>query len=250
MRHRRSFVFVVALGTSFAGSGSEALRAASCDATGRFVAGKPSDGKGFKQAVTVGVSPSCTAPCHGLVTYTLEWKDKSGASQTATGKNVKYTFVPGQGSASSGGGAAVTDATVLEAGACADAAPCKVTGATVTEVSCFRDAGGKCAASASYTGASSTDTKGFKQDVRFALSSPDGVSAAHGLVKYTLAWTDKAGVAKTSTKNVPFKSLAAGGASEIQVVDDTVLGAGACADGSPCRVTGGSVEKVSCFLDK
>jgi hypothetical protein len=250
MRHRRSVVFAVALGTSFAGSPADVARAASCAATGRFVAAKPSDGKGFKQAVTVGVSPDCAAPCHGLVTYTVEWKDKAGAGQTATGKNVKFTFVPGQGSSGGSGGAGVTDSTVLEAGACADATPCKVTGATVDEVSCFKDAGGKCAASASYTGSSATDTKGFKQDVRFALSSPDGVTAAHGLVKYTLQWTDKAGVAKASSKNVPYKSLAGGGASEIQVVDDTVLGAGACADGAPCRVTGGSIEKVSCFLDK
>ena len=250
MRHRRKLAFVVAVGTSFASWGPEAVRAQSCAATGRFVAAKPSDGKGFKQAVTVGVSPNCAAPCHGLVTYTLNWKDKAGASQTTTGKTVKYAFVPGQGSAAGAGGAGVTDATVLEAGSCTDAAPCKVTGAKVDEVSCFRDAGGRCTAAASYVGASATDSKGFKQDVRFALSSPDGVTAARGLVKYTVQWTDKSGAARTSSKSVAYKSLTGGGGSEIQVVDDTVLGAAACTDGSPCRITGGSIEKVTCFPGK
>jgi hypothetical protein len=183
------------------------------------------------------------------------WKDKAGAQQTSTGKTVKYAFVPGQGTATSGsgGGSQVTDSTVLEAGACADSNPCKVTGATVGEVSCFKDDGagsGKCATSASYVSSAPTDAKGFKQDVHFSVASDAG-SASHGLVKYTLQWTDKSGAAKTSSKSVPYKGLSGGGGgNEIQVVDDTVLGAGACADGTPCSVTGGAIEKVSCFLDK
>jgi hypothetical protein len=233
------------------GMNGNAVFAATCDAAGRFVGGKPVDAKGFKQAVTVAVAPKCGGPCHGLVTYTVQWKDKSGATQSSTGKTVKYAFLPGQGSAGagSGGGSNVVDSTVLEAGACADATPCRVTGAAVNEVSCFKDGGGRCATTASYSGASATDTKGFKQDVGFVVSSDAG-SAAHGLVKYTLQWTDKTGSAKTSSKSVPYKgsSGGGGGGNEIQVVDDTVLGAGA--DGSPCSVIGGAIEKVSCFLDK
>ena len=212
---RRS-IFVLGVCGVFGWMGGDGVSAATCEAGGRFVGGKPADGKGFKQAVTVAVAPKCGGPCHGLVTYTVMWKDKAGAQQTSAGKTVKYAFVPGQGTASAGGGGSqVTDSTVLEAGACADSNPCKVTGATVDEVSCFKDGGGsgKCATSASYASASPTDSKGFKQDVHFSVSSDAG-SASHGLVKYTLQWTDKTGAAKRARRAFPTRvSRAAAGAT-------------------------------------
>lgn len=227
--------------------------AADCNGQARYVKSEAKDGKGFKQAITIAVAPGCTGPCHGLVSYTVTWKDKAGAEQKTEGKNVKYTFAPGQGSApagaAAGGGTRVTDETVVDAGACADGTPCKVTGATVTEVSCFKEGGGKCTATATYVGSESKDGKGFKQGVTFDVSSADGGAAYKGLVKYTLNWTDKGGAAKTSSKNVPYKS-GGGGGNEVEVVDETVLGAGACADGTPCAVVSVSIDKVSCFLDK
>lgn len=228
--------------------------AANCTAQARYVKAEAKDGKGFKQAITLAVAPGCKGPCHGLVTYTVKWKDKSGAEQTSDGKNVKYTFAPGQGSAPAGGAAAggatrVTDETVVDAGACADGTPCKVTGAKVDEVSCFKEGGGKCTATAAYVGSEAKDGKGFKQGVTFDVTSGDGGAAYHGLVKYTLEWTDKGGAAKTTSKNVSYKAAGGAGASEIEVVDETVLGAGACADGTPCSIVSVSVDKVSCFND-
>lgn len=223
------------------------LEAATCAAQARYVRATPGDAKGFKQAVTLAVSASAAG--HGLVSYTITYKDKGGASQSKTA-NVPYKFAGAGGGASSGGRTRVTDETVLGAGACADAKPCGVAGVTVTEVSCFKDAGGKCSASATYGESAPRDSKGFKQGVSFNLSSADCGDACHGLVKYALKWKDKDGVEHSDPKNVSYKMSAGGSANEIEVTDDTVLGAASCADGHPCQLTGVTIDKVTCFADR
>jgi hypothetical protein len=227
---------------------SPSLQAATCNAQARYVKATALDAKGFKQGVTLAVSASTAG--HGLVSYTISFKDKDGGSQTKTA-NVQYKFSPSAASASGGsGGTKVTDDTVLGAGACTAAKPCSVLGATVGEVSCFKDGGGKCSTTASYVDSTSTDPKGFKQGVNFNLSSADCGAACHGLVKYALKWKDKDGVEKTDQKNVSYKMSAGGSAGEIEVTDETVLGATMCSDKSPCTVTGATVDKVSCFAEK
>lgn len=144
----------------------------------------------------------------------------------------------------------MTDETVLGAGACSDAKPCSVVGAVVGEVSCFKDGGGKCSTSASYVDSGAKDAKGFKQGVSFNLASSDCGAACHGLVKYTAKWKDKDGVEHSDEKNVTYKMSAGGASNEIEVVDETVLAAMACSDGSPCKVTGATVDKVSCFVER
>lgn len=94
------------------------------------------------------------------------------------------------------------------------------------------------------------DAKGFKQGVSFNLASSDCGAACHGLVKYTAKWKDKDGVEHSDEKNVTYKMSAGGASNEIEVVDETVLAAMACSDGSPCKVTGATVDKVSCFVER
>lgn len=228
-------------------AGPSTTHAATCSAQARYVRATAGDAKGFKQAVTLAVSASATG--HGLVTYTITYRDKAGATQSKTA-NVSYKFTGGGAAGASGGGARVTDETVLGAGACAEGKACTVQGATIVEVSCFKDEGGKCSAAASYVDSASRDAKGFKQGVNFDLSSGDCGAACHGLVKYSLRWTGKDGVQHEDAKSVSYKMSGGGRADEIEVTDDTVLAATACADGSPCKVTGVSIDKVSCFADR
>jgi hypothetical protein len=223
------------------------LEAAMCTAQARYVKAAAQDAKGFKQGVTMAVSASTTG--HGLVSYILSYRDKDGASHTKTA-NVPYKFSPSAASASGGsGGTRVTDDTVLLAGACTDAKPCSLLGASVTEVSCFKDAGGRCSTSASFVHSASRDAKGFKQGLDFDLSSSSCGAACHGLVKYSLRWKDKDGMEQLIQRNVTYKMSAGGSVGEIEVIDDTVLGAMQCTDKSPCTVTGAIVDKVSCFTD-
>lgn len=223
------------------------LEAATCTAQARYVSAKGGDAKGFKQSVKLAVAASATG--HGLVSYTISYKDKDGASQTKTA-SVPYKFAGGGAASGGGGGSSVSDETVLEAGACTAAAPCSIVSASVTEVSCFKDPSGRCAATAAYGDSQSKDGKGFKQAVNFTLSSADCGASCHGLVKYALKWKDKDGAEKTSAKSVPFKMSAGGAAGEVEIVDDTVLGATQCTAASPCTVTGATIDKVSCFADR
>jgi len=231
---------------SVAGLLSASSEAATCSAQARYVKAASRDAKGFKQGVTLAVSAGTAG--HGLVSYTVSYKDKEGGSQSKAA-SVQYKFTPGAAAAGGGGGTKVTDDTVLAAGACTDAKPCSVSGATIGEVSCFKDGGGKCATSAAFAGSASADAKGFKQGVSFNLSSADCGPACHGLVKYAVRWKDKDGVERTDQKSVSYKLAAGGSANEIEVTDETVLGATHCSDKSPCSITGASVEKVSCFAD-
>lgn len=224
-----------------------ATRAATCSAQARYVRATPGDAKGFKQAVTLAVSAS--AESHGLISYTVSYKDKSGVTQSKTA-SVQYKFAGGGAAGATAGGTRVTDETVLGAGACAESKACTVHGATLVEVSCFKDAGGRCSATASYVGSAARDAKGFKQAVDFDLSSGDCGPACHGLVKYSLKWTGKDGVQHDDAKSVSYKMSGGGSGNEVEVTDDTVLGVGGCADGSPCKVTGVTVDKVSCFADR
>jgi len=245
MRHLKAGIGLLSVAGLLLPGGAQA---ATCNAQARYVGATGGDAKGFKQSVKLAVAASAAG--HGLVSYTISYKDKDGASQSKAA-SVQYKFLPGAASsAGGGGGSSVSDDTVLEAGSCTAAAPCAVVGASVAEVSCFKDPSGRCSATASYADSQSKDGKGFKQGVNFTLASADCGASCHGLVKYALTWKDKDGAQKTSQKSVSFKMAAGGAAGEVEVVDDTVLAATQCSDKSPCTVTGATVDKVSCFADR
>jgi len=227
---------------------SPSSEAATCSAQARYVKAAARDPKGFKQGVTLAVSASANG--HGLVSYTITYKDKDGGSQTKTA-NVPYKFSSAAATASGGGGGTrVTDETVLGAGACTDAKPCAVVAVVAAEASCLKDAGGKCAVTPSYVDSAAKDAKGFKQGVNFSLASADCGAGCHGLVKYTLKWKDKDGVEKTDAKSVAYKMSADGSASEVEVTDETVLGPTHCTDKNPCTIISAAADKVSCLTER
>ena len=250
---RRS-IFVLGVCGVFGWMGGDGVSAATCEGRGRFVGGKPTNGKGFKQAVTVAVAAKCGAPCHGLVTYSVHWRDKAGAQQISTGKTVKYAFVPGQGTASvgSGGGAQVTDSTVLEARP----------GATRTLESDRRDGRRgqlfqgrwswlrQVRSSGSFVSSAPTDAKGFEQDVHFSVSSDAG-SASHGLVKYTLQWTDRAGLRRRARRASPTRvSRAAVGATRSKSWTTRFSAPGLAPTARRISSPVVRLRRCSCFLDK
>src|SRR5689334_3031391 len=76
--------------------------AASCTAQARFVKSEPKDEHGFKQSITLAVSASKAG--HGLINYTVSYKDKSGANLTDSSAET-YKFVPSAATAGGGGAA-------------------------------------------------------------------------------------------------------------------------------------------------
>lgn len=244
MRHSKVGIGLLSVAALLLPPSSEA---ATCSAQARYVKAASRDAKGFKQGITLAVSASTSS--HGLVSYTISYKDKDGGSQTKTASTA-YKFSASAAATSAGnGGTKVTDDTVLGAGACTDAKPCSVVGATIGEVTCLKEGGGRCSTTATYSDSASKDAKGFKQAVGFNLSSADCGASCRGLVKYTLQWKDKDGTAKTDQKNVSYKMSAGGSASEVEVIDETVLGATQCTAKGPCTVTGATIDKVSCFAE-
>jgi hypothetical protein len=116
--------------------------AATCTASVRYLGADAADAKGFKQSVRLGVSTGRAA--HGLVNYTIEYRDKDGATQHKA-TNARYTFDPGTApEVALADGTRIrelplTDDAVLAAGHCADKQPCAVAGVNVDKVSCFVD---------------------------------------------------------------------------------------------------------------
>jgi hypothetical protein len=107
-----------------------------------------------------------------------------------------------------------------------------------------RSSSRSCTAQARYVKAEPKDGYGFKQAVTLAVSAD---KAAHGLINYTISYTDKSGTALTDTSNEPYKFIPTAG-PEAMIVDDTNLGV-KCSKTNPCTVTGVTVDKVSCFAD-
>jgi len=227
------------------------LDAATCTAQARYVKAEPKDAKGSKQAITLAVSASRAG--HGFVTYNIAYKDKDGNSQTEAAVS-QYAFVPSAASSAStgggSGGAKVADEAVLGAGACAEAKPCKIVSVAVNDVTCFQDeASKKCTAKATYVDSAPKDATGSKQGVNFDVASSDCGAGCHGLVKYTIKWTDKDGAEKADAKSGSYKMSGGGAAPEVEVIHETNLAPVKCSDRNPCTVTGATIEKVSCSAD-
>jgi hypothetical protein len=206
----------------------------SCTAQVRYVKAEAKDAHGFKQAVTFAVSANKAA--HGLISYTMQFIDNSGNPLTET-SNESYKFVPG-------GGSNTADDVYLSLNGYT------VTGVTVTEVSCYKEPSGRCTASATYVGDAPGTAKG-KALLSFSLASSDCGASCHGYVKYNLAWKDKDGTPKSQSGIHDFKLAGGGGgggASEVEVVDSTNL-VPSCSKTNPCKLTGVTIDKVSCFAD-
>ena len=205
----------------------------SCTAQARFVKSDAQDAHGFKQAVTFAVSANRAA--HGLISYTMHFTDNSGSPLTET-SNESYKFVPG-------GGSNTADDVYLSLSGYS------VTGVTVNEVSCYKEPSGRCTASATYVGNAPGTSKG-KALLSFSVASSDCGPSCHGYIKYNIAWKDKDGAPKDQSGIHDFKlaSGGSGGASEVQVVDNTNL-VPSCSKSNPCKLTSVTIDKVSCFAD-
>ena len=225
-----------------------ALEAASCTATARYVGAEPKDDRGWKQAITIGVSADKAG--NGLVSYTINYTDKAGASFTTTA-NENYKFDPATATASGGGGG-TGGATSVSDDVYLSLKGFTVVSVTVNDVSCYKESKGKCTATASYVDNGPGSAKG-KAKINFNLNSADCAGACNGYVKYSLTWKDADGVEKTQPGIHNYKvtgSGGGGGAPEVQVVDETLLDNAKCPKGGSCKVTGITVDKVSCFAAK
>ena len=208
----------------------------SCTAQARYVEAAAGDAHGFKQALTFAVSANRAA--HGLISYTMHFTDNSGSPLTET-SNEQYKFVPG-------GGSNTADDVYLSLNGYT------VTGVTVNEVTCYKEPSGRCTASATYVGDAPGTAKG-KALLSFSVAAGDCGPSCHGHIKYTLAWKDKNGAAKEqsgihSYELVGGGSGGGGGASEVLLVDNTNLEP-SCTKTNPCKLTGVTIDKVSCFAD-
>ena len=204
-----------------------------CTAEVRYVKADAQDAHGFKQAVTFAVSANKAA--HGLISYTMQFTDNSGSPLTET-SNEPFKFVPG-------GGSNTADDVYLSLSGYS------VTGVTVNEVSCYKEPTGRCTASATYVGNAPGTSKG-KALLSFSVASSDCGPSCHGYIKYNIAWRDKNGAPKDQSGIHDFKLAGGGGggAAEIQVVDNTNL-VPSCSKSNPCKLTGVTIDKVSCFAD-
>jgi hypothetical protein len=224
-----------------------ALEAASCTATARYVGAEPKDDRGWKQAITIAVSADKAG--HGLVNYTVAYQDKAGASFTEA-SNESYKFVPSAATASSGGGGASGGSTVVSDDTYVSLKPYTVTGATIKDVTC-RTPKAKCTATATYASSADGSKKGWAK-VNFNLVSADCGGSCTGAVTYTLAYKDSAGAEQTKSGIYTYTvsgTGGGGGAPEVQVVDEALLASKNCPKGGMCKVTGVTIDKVSCFAD-
>ena len=94
-----------------------------------------------------------------------------------------------------------------------------------------------CTAKARYVKAEAQDAVGFKQAITFAVSAN---KAAHGLINYTMHFTDTSGNPLTETSNEPYKFIPGGGSN---TADDVYLSL------KGYTVTGVRVNEVSCYRD-
>jgi len=226
-----------------------ALEAASCTASARYVSAEAKDDRGWKQAVTLAVTADKAG--NGLVSYTINYTDKAGASFTE-GSTERYVFDPATATASGIGPGGTGGATTVSDDVYLSLKGFTVVSVTVNDVSCYKESKGKCTATASYVDNGPGSAKG-KAKINFNLNSADCAGACNGYVKYSLTWKDAAGAEKTQPGIHNYKvagSGGGGGVPEVQIVDETLLGNANCPKGGSCKVTGATIDKVSCFPAK
>jgi hypothetical protein len=136
MQHAAAIALLLTAGLTV----SNDAAAANCSTSVRYLRAEARDAKGFKQALSFGVSSNLNS--RGLISYTVTYTDKAGATQTKTG-NAQYNYDAGQSvetelpDGTKIDEVTITDETVLAVNACTDSAVCRVTDVTIDKASCY-----------------------------------------------------------------------------------------------------------------